>query len=98
MVITMNENVVETYLRKKAKENDCLCYKFITGGSMSGVPDRVIIGHGKTVFVETKAPGKIPRKLQQYVIRIMREHGATVYVADTKEKIDNLISDITHIS
>ena len=93
----MQEGVVESYLKNKAKENGCLCYKFVTGGSMSGVPDRVIIGHGKTIFVETKAPGKVPRKLQQYVIRTMREHGATVYVADTKDKVDGLINEITHI-
>lgn len=92
----MRESVVENYLVEKSKENQCLCYKFITGGSMSGVPDRVLIGHGKTVFVETKAPDKVPRKLQRYVIDKMRRHGATVYVADTKEKVDMLISEITH--
>lgn len=83
----MRENAVENHLIKKAKQNQYLCYKFLAGGN-SGVPDRILIGHGNVIFVETKAPGKIPRKKQVEVHRQMRKHGATVYVLDTVEKVD----------
>lgn len=87
------ENDVETYLRKKAESNGYLCYKFVSPGH-NGVPDRLIIGYGKTFFVETKAPGGVPRKLQQKVIARIRNHGADVYVIDTKAKVDELFDKI----
>lgn len=87
------EGTVENYLRKQAEKNNYLCYKFVSPGN-NGVPDRCIIGHGKTFFVETKAPGGEPRKLQQKVIAKMQKHGATVFVIDTKEKVDRLFDTI----
>lgn len=83
---------IENYLKKKAKENNCLCYKFISAGT-NGVPDRIIIGidiNGKkhTDFIETKAPKEKPRLLQEIIHKEMREHGASVFVLSTKEQID----------
>lgn len=87
------ESIVEKHLRERAKENDYLCYKFTSPGN-NGVPDRILIGHGQTIFIETKAPKKVPRKLQERVIGRMREHGANVLVIDTKEKVDELFDKI----
>lgn len=87
----MKESVVETYLRKRCNENGFLCYKF-TSPAHPGVPDRVIMGHGVVLFVETKAPGKKPRPLQVEVITEMRNHGVIVYVIDTKERVDKFMS------
>lgn len=89
----MRESVVEKYLKKKSKENGFLCYKF-SSPSNDGVPDRVLVGHGLTFFVELKAPGKTPRKLQEYVIGEIKDHGGTVYVIDTKEGVDELFVNI----
>lgn len=83
------ENDVETYLKKQAEKNGYLCYKFVSPGH-NGVPDRLIIGHGRTFFVETKAPNGTPRKLQQKVIEKMRNNGADVYIINTKAKVDEL--------
>lgn len=87
------ENDVETYLYKQAKKNDILCYKF-TAPSTRGVPDRILIGNGKTIFLELKRPGEKPRKLQFAIHKRMREHGATVFVADTKELVNDVIDFI----
>lgn len=87
------ENDVETYLYKQAKKHDILCYKF-TAPSTAGVPDRILIGNNKTVFVELKRPGEKPRKLQVAIHKKMREHGATVFVADTKELVNDVIDFI----
>lgn len=84
------EGVIETYLYKQAKKNNILCYKF-TAPSTAGVPDRVLIGNGKTVFVELKRPGGKPRPLQIAIHKRMREHGAIVFVADTKPLVDDII-------
>lgn len=87
------ENDVETYLYKQAKKHDILCYKF-TAPSTAGVPDRILIGNNKTVFLELKRPGEKPRKLQFAIHKRMREHGATVFVADTKPLVDEIIDFI----
>ena len=50
------EGLIEDYLGKIAHEHGFLYYKF-TSPAHSGVPDRILIGHGKTVFVELKRPG-----------------------------------------
>lgn len=85
----MRESAVETYLKKTAISNGYLCYKFTSPGE-DGVPDRVLIGHGLTFFVETKAPGKDLRKLQKYVRKQILNHGGIDLIIDTKEKVNQL--------
>lgn len=87
------ENFVEGYLHTQAKKKGFLCYKFMSGND--GVPDRVLIGNGYTVFIETKAPGEKPRPLQRAVIRQMRAVGANVFVIDSREEIDRLLDHIS---
>lgn len=84
------EGEIESYLLSQARKNGYMCMKFVSP-STSGVPDRVLVGHGLTFFVELKAPGEVPRKLQLSVMRQMREHGAHVFVADTKEAVDEVL-------
>lgn len=87
------EGAIEKYLYDQAKKHDILCYKF-TAPSTAGVPDRVLIGNNKTVFVELKRPGAKPRKLQIAIHTKMRDHGAIVFVADTKPLVDEIIDFI----
>lgn len=89
----MRESVVERYLKNRCEVEGFLCYKFTSPGT-DGVPDRVLIGHGVVVFVELKAPGETPRKLQLHTFEEMRKHGAAVYVVDTKELVDELLSNL----
>ncbi len=89
----MRESKIESYLRKQSKQYGFICYKWVSPGT-NGVPDRILVGHGLTLFVETKAPGKVPRKQQELRHKELRQHGARVYVADTMESIDTLLKDI----
>ena len=86
------EAYVEDYLLKKANERKFLCYKFISG--VNGVPDRIIIGNGYTVFVETKRLNGAPRKLQEAIIKKMRKQGAYVYVIDNRPDVDALLENM----
>lgn len=86
------ENKVENYLAKKCIEHDFLYYKFLSQ-TTNGVPDRIIIGKNKlsnVIFVELKAPDKKPQPLQKVIIKEMKDHGATVFVIDRKEQVDEL--------
>lgn len=87
------EGAIEKYLYDQAKKHDILCYKF-TAPSTAGVPDRILIGNNKTVFVELKRPRAKPRKLQIAIHTKMRDHGAIVFVADTKLLVDEIINFI----
>ena len=87
------EGAIEKYLYDQAKKHNILCYKF-TAPSTAGVPDRILIGNNKTVFVELKRPEAKPRKLQIAIHTKMRDHGAIVFVADTKPLVDEIIDFI----
>lgn len=89
----IREKDIEKYFREQAKEKGFCSYKF-TSPANNGVPDRVVIGHGHTFFVELKAPGQKPRPLQIEVHKRMRSFGAEIYVADTFASIDDILDNI----
>lgn len=47
-----------------------------------GAPDRVFFGHGRTVWVEFKKPGEVPRPIQVREHKRMAAGGARVHVVD----------------
>jgi len=87
------EGKIEAYLIRQCTKKAVLCYKF-TSPANNGVPDRLIIANNKTWFVELKAPGEEPRALQIKVMKKMTKAGATVYVADSKRQIDDILNNI----
>lgn len=92
----MKENKIEKYLKTRVEEQGGICEKFVSPGRRD-VPDRNVTwdllenppAHGKgNETVETKAPGKKPRKGQLRDHAERRKRGALVSVLDTIEKID----------
>ena len=71
-----------------------LCWKFTSPGT-SGVPDRIVLmPKGRIAFVETKAPGDVPRKIQLKRHKQLRALGFQVYVLDDKKDIAELVHKI----
>ena len=90
----MREKYVEQKLIQAVRQNGGLALKFVSPG-MAGVPDRlVLLPGGKIAFCEVKAPGEKPRPLQAYRIGQLRRLGFRVYVADSEEKIGEMLHDI----
>ena len=87
------EGLVETYLTDQIKANKWFCCKF-TSPSFRGVPDRLILCKGRTIFVETKSDTGKLSDTQKYRIAQMRSHGAEVYVIRSKEQVDMLIQNL----
>ena len=86
------ESIVEDYLVKECKKRDFLIFKFTSPG-INGVPDRMIITKkGEIFFIETKALGETTRKLQKAIIKKMKDHKATVFVADNRDEIDEILN------
>lgn len=88
----MREKVVEEYLRDKVREAGGRAYKFVSPGN-AGVPDRIVmLPGGVLAFVELKAPGGKPTKIQLAQHKKIEALGFKVFVIDSKEKVEELIS------
>lgn len=89
----MRESAVEKEFRKQAKASGWwpLKLKII---SHAGFPDRMLLKHpGRIKFVELKATGKKPRKLQKWVLGKLNELGFECHVIDRIEDITRVIQD-----
>lgn len=86
----LRESNIERFVCRVAKEAGWLTYKFVSP-SNSGVPDRIFIKSGRVVFIEFKAPGKKPTKLQEKIISRIRDAGVEVYICDNVEDARNAL-------
>lgn len=88
----MRETKIENYLTQQwERATGGVCLKF-PPIYYAGFPDRICLAYpGLIVFVELKAPGKGPRKLQAKVHALLRRLGFRVEVLDTIEAVDGFI-------
>ena len=70
----MTESQIERRFDRWVREQGALCFKF-TSPSHRGVPDRLVIYGGRCAFLEFKAPGLKPTKLQRYEIERLLNAG-----------------------
>jgi hypothetical protein len=89
----MTESQVERHLHSRIGLIGGMCLKFTSPGT-AGVPDRIIIHEGRTMFVELKRPGETPRPLQVTVFRQMKRLGAFIYVLSSKEQVDQFVNEL----
>lgn len=75
--------------RWKAAAGSCPKFK----STRAGVPDRVVVRNGHTLFVEFKAPRGRPSVLQRVQIGRLRKAGADVRVIDSLAKVDALLAE-----
>ena len=87
----MKEKQVETYLKEQVEKRGGICWKFESPGT-AGVPDRIVVLNGETVFVEVKAPGEKPRDLQRKRISQIRQARGRARWLDSKEAVDQFLS------
>lgn len=87
----MRERNIEAYLRDRVKAMGGKAYKFVSPGN-DGVPDRLVcLPGGEVAFVELKAPGKKPTRLQERQIERLDYLGFTTFVLDSCEAVDQFI-------
>jgi hypothetical protein len=87
----MNESHIEKKVCEYAKSKGWLTYKFVSP-SNRGVPDRLFLRKGNLFFIEFKAPGKIPTKLQSKIISKIKDQGFLVYVVDDIESGKSIVN------
>lgn len=94
---TTSEKVIERYLCNRVAALGLLCLKY-ANFQQAGYPDRLILlPGGRCVWVELKSTGRKPTRLQLERFADLERRGHTVYVADTHEKVDGIITVIQSI-
>ena len=86
----MGESEIEKYLVKKCNANDIFIMKVVPT-VMNGLPDRLLLYKGFSIFVELKEPGAKPRKAQWNIIKTLNNYSNALYL-DSTELIDKLIA------
>ena len=90
----MREKTIERKLADAVKKRGGMAPKFTSPG-FDGMPDRIVLlPGGRMAFVEVKAPGKIPRPLQEARHRLLRSLGFQVYVLDDENQIGGVLDEI----
>jgi Holliday junction resolvase len=86
------ERKIEAHLVKLAKKHGWFCRKVKWIGR-NGCPDRLLISPaGLMIWVEVKAPGKEPTKLQQHEHRQLRTFHQLVYVIDDITQVEGVFA------
>ena len=88
----MTESTIEKALVAHCKARGLLTYKF-SSPAHRGVPDRVIMGGGKLMFIELKRPGKEPTPLQQRELQRIREAGVHAYWSSNIDNLRDWVDD-----
>lgn len=87
-----SESDIERRLVVEVRKAGGMCLKF-TSPSTRGVPDRIVLLPGGMVsFVELKAPGKKPTRLQRIMHERIRSLGFRVSVVDSTEGIREVVA------
>lgn len=91
----MRESKLERRLVREVERIGGRAPKWVSPGNR-GVPDRIIIlPDGRTVYAETKAPGKPLEPLQERWAKTLRGLGHKVYKIDSYEDIDLFIAEVS---
>lgn len=87
-----SESDIERRLVAEVRKAGGMCLKF-TSPSTRGVPDRIVLMPGGVMrFVELKAPGRKPTRLQRIMHERIMALGFRVAVVDSQEGIREVVA------
>lgn len=88
------ERDIEKWLRQKIEQMGGIAMKFTSPGN-DGVPDRIaILPGGQVWFIELKASGEEPRKIQEWQIKRLRNLGCNVAVITGMNEAHNWLWEV----
>lgn len=87
------EGKVVEYLKRRAKEQGGTTRKVAWVGH-TGAPDQLVLLPGIAAFIECKAPGKKPTKVQEREINKLKASGLEVFVVDSEQSVDMALTTI----
>lgn|SRR5574344_218599 len=87
----LSEKSIERYLVDLVSRLGGICLKY-SNPNMVGYPDRVVLlPGGVTIWIELKSAGRHVTKIQQIRIADMAAMGHKIFIADSKEDINEII-------
>jgi hypothetical protein len=86
------ERDLEAKVVRYAHDLGLLAYKF-TSPAHRGVPDRLIVGRGRVLFLELKRKGCVPTALQARELERINQRGVAAGWADDFETAQRMIND-----
>lgn len=87
----MLERDIKKYLVTRCKELGIYHRKFTSPGCVS-VPDWILANNGKCIYLELKAPGKLPTAAQQRELKRLNDAGMYATHASSYPEIEFLLS------
>ena len=88
------EGKIVEYLKRRAKVLGGTTRKVAWVGH-TGAPDQLVLLPGIAAFVECKAPGKKPTKVQEREIARLKSSSLEVYVVDSELSVDQVLTWLT---
>lgn len=89
----MTESQIEKKLVAYCRKRGIYTRKFVSPANR-GVPDRVIVGNGRVLFLELKREGNKPTELQKWGLAQLREHGAEAHLATGYDEAKAIVDAI----
>ena len=90
----MREKQIEQKLIRAVNDMGGIAPKFMSPG-FDGMPDRIVLlPGGHIAFIEVKAPGKTPRRLQLLRHGMLRRLGFKAFVLDNEGQIGGILNEI----
>lgn len=94
-MVTESEKIIERKLVEAVKAHGGMCIKLLCD-QLTGLPDRLcLLPNNKIAFVETKATGRKPRRIQVYIHKKLRALGFRVEVIDSIKGVIDFVENIT---
>ncbi len=87
----MQERAFQQKVKKTFESHGCLVVK-CDADSCNGFPDLTVMGQDTgTFFIEVKTPSGRLSKIQKCTHLLMKRHGATIYVVNALEQIEEIL-------
>lgn len=85
---------IEKYLVEQVKLAGGVCYK-LSASIINGIPDRIVVLNGHTIFAELKAPKGTPTRLQLLRQKEIKNAGGIATILYTHKQVDDFITSLT---
>lgn len=88
----MKESDLVSAIMTLLRTNGFYCIKLHGGPYMQpGLPDILAIRYGRAFFFEVKLPGRKPTRIQEHVMKELREHGAPAVVVTSVDEVQEVL-------
>lgn len=89
----MRESAVERKLTEGVYKLGFWAPKFVSPGN-DGMPDRIIVGHGRVIFVELKTDTGVRSPVQRSQIKRLQKYGQDVRVLRGAADVETFLQEL----